>query len=157
MDRPVMDHDPHVQQHPAIVLVEDNPDHAELVRRHFELLEVVNPVTHLLNGEAAIQYLTNQNAFVDPVTTPIPCLVLLDLRLPKVDGLEVLKVIKNTEHLEHLPVVFLTTSEAKSDVEGATCLGIDGYLVKTLDLSPFQQLIVKILPDLVRRKSMERE
>ena len=144
-------HDTKVQQNAVILLIEDNPDHAEMVRRHFEVLGIMNPVTQLLDGEVAIQYLTRQCPYGDPAGSPLPCLVLLDLRLPKVDGLEVLKIIKNNEHLRLLPVVVLTTSEATSDLERAYGLGVDGYLVKPLDLSQFKKLIGKILPDLVYR------
>ena len=75
----------------VVLLVEDNSDHAELVRRMFEIHHIPNPLYYLSDGESALDYLFRRQAYTNPTTSPRPCLLLLDLRLPKVGGLEVLK------------------------------------------------------------------
>ena len=132
------------QAHDVILLVENNPDHAELVRRLFESNEIPNPMCHLSDGEVVLEYLFRQNAYADPATSPLPCLVLLDLRLPKMDGLEILKMIKTTEELQSLPVVILTTSEAEQDVAQAYEYHANSYLVKPVDFQKFQELMTDL-------------
>lgn len=86
-----------------IMLVEDNPDHAQLVLRNFKNFKIANKIVHLEDGEAAINYLK------DSEHGNKPQIILLDLRLPKIDGLEVLKFIKDNPGLNNIPVVILTT------------------------------------------------
>ena len=124
-----------------ILLVEDNPDHVELVQRMFETHHVPNLIRHLVDGEAALEYLFRQKAYADPATSPRPCLVLLDLWLPKMDGLEVLKRVKESQELQNLPVIILSTSEVKGDVDQAYALGANGYLMKPLEPHQFSQVI----------------
>jgi CheY-like chemotaxis protein len=100
----------------TILLVEDNPDHAELVMRNMEDFQVANSITHVEDGEAALDYLYGRGMYTDRKQFPMPHLMLLDLRLPKVDGLEVLKEVKGTADLKALPVVILTTSDAERDL-----------------------------------------
>ncbi len=78
----------------VILLVEDDPAHAEIVRRNLETFRVANRMHHVSDGQAALDYLFRQDAFADPADSPTPDLILLDLRLPKVDGMEVLRRIK---------------------------------------------------------------
>lgn len=129
------------QSKEVILLVEDNPDHAELVQRMFEAHHVPNPICHLVDGGMALEYLFRQNAYVDPVTSPRPCLVLLNRRLPKVDGLEVLKAIKASQELQHLPVIILSTSAAKEDMAKAYRLQVNGYLVKPVESTHFSEIL----------------
>lgn len=124
-----------------ILLVEDNPDHAEMIMRllnsHYNVLQI----HHLRDGQAALDYLTGRGEFKDHHESPTPRLILLDLRLPKVDGLDVLKEIKTSEALRHIPVVVLTTSEAESDISRACNLHVNSYLVKPMNLDEFDHLI----------------
>ncbi len=124
-----------------ILFVEDNPDHAELVMRSFQDHRVANTIHHLTDGEAALDYLLRRNAYSDPQKSPRPHVVLLDLRLPKVDGLEVLKVIRSSQGLEKIPVVVLTTSHAELDVGKAYEYHANSYLVKPLDFEKFTNLM----------------
>ena len=124
-----------------ILLVEDNPDHAELVFRAFQDHRVANIIYHVLDGEEALDYLFRRNKYADESTSPTPNLVLLDMRLPKVDGLEVLKVIKTAEHLQRIPVVILTTSYAERDVAKAYDYHANSYLVKPVDFDNFTSLM----------------
>lgn len=124
-----------------ILLVEDNPDHAELVMRSFEDHRVANQIHHLTDGEAALDYLLRRGTYADPEKSPRPHVVLLDLRLPKVDGLKVLEQIRASEGLEKIPVVILTTSHAEMDVGKAYEHHANSYLVKPLDFDKFTKLM----------------
>ncbi len=125
----------------VILLVEDNIDHAELIIRSLEDHRVSNEIRHVSNGESALDYLLRQGDFSDPESSPRPHMVLLDLRLPKIDGLEVLKVIKDSDDLQRIPVVILTTSKAERDVAMAYDYHANSYLVKPVDFSKFSQLM----------------
>src|SRR5262245_57887233 len=93
-----------------ILLVEDNVDHAELVPRHLAGYQNLGSVRCVEDGEAALDYLFRHGRFADPDAAPSPHVILLDLRLPKVDGFEVLRTVKETASLARIPVVILTTS-----------------------------------------------
>lgn len=125
----------------TILLVEDDPAHAEIVRRNFEKSRIANHLIHVSDGQAALDYLYNREAFSDPLLAPRPGLVLLDLRLPKVDGLEVLRIIKADADLGQIPVVILTTSAAESDVARAYDSHANSYLVKPVDFTQFIELM----------------
>ncbi len=125
----------------VILLVEDDRDHAELILRAFEDHRVANKVYHVLDGEAALNYLVRKGEYASPEKSPRPHLVLLDLRLPKIDGLEVLKRIRGCEGLAKLPVVVLTTSAAETDVARAYEHHANSYVVKPVDFEKFNQLM----------------
>jgi CheY-like chemotaxis protein len=123
------------------LLVEDDPGHAELMRRNLEESRFANRLRHVDDGQAALDYLYHQVEFSDPEKSPPPDLVLLDLRLPKVDGLEVLKTIKSDPNLSRIPVVVLTTSAAETDMANAYDAHANSYLVKPMDFSQFVALM----------------
>jgi CheY-like chemotaxis protein len=125
----------------TILLVEDDPAHAEIVRRNLGDFRVANRIVYVADGQAALDYLFHQAAYADPKTSPRPNLILLDLRLPKVDGLEVLRRIKEDEELKRLPTVVLTTSGAESDIVKAYTHGAGSCLVKPLDFEKFTKLM----------------
>ncbi len=124
-----------------ILLVEDNPDHAELVMRSLENHPVANKIHHLADGEAALDYLFQRGDLDDAGSCPRPDVVLLDLGLPKISGLDVLKEIRAARELDEMPVVILTTSKAESDVEEAHRLHANSYLVKPHDFKTFSDLM----------------
>ena len=95
----------------------------------------------MADGQAAIDYLYRKEAFADPLASPRPGVILLDLRLPKVDGLEVLKTIKSDPGLATIPVVVLTTSAAEADMVKAYDLHANSYLVKPVDFPQFVALL----------------
>lgn len=125
----------------VILLVEDDPAHAEIVRRNFENSLIANRVYHVADGQEALDYLFHKDRFNDPESSPRPGLILLDLRLPKVDGLEVLKTIKADPDLCRIPVVVLTTSSAEYDVVKAYDRHANSYLVKPVDFPQFVSLM----------------
>jgi CheY-like chemotaxis protein len=125
----------------TVLLVEDNESHAKLVIRSFEEHQVSSRVFHLRDGEAVVNYLTRAGQYTAPQNSPRPDLVLLDLRLPKIDGLEVLRIIKEHEDLRELPVVILTTSDAENDITRAYNLRANSYLVKPVDFDAFSKMM----------------
>ena len=125
----------------TILLVEDNPAHAELVLRSFEDHRVANTIVHLSDGESALDYLFRRGLYANPEDSPRPHVILLDLRLPRMDGLEVLKEIRASDDLHTLPVVILTTSEAERDVAMAYEQHTNSYVVKPLDFEGFTALM----------------
>ncbi len=125
----------------VILLVEDDPAHAEIVRRNLEECRLVNRLIHVSDGQAALDYLNHQNEFSDPATAPRPGIILLDLRLPKVDGMEVLKIVKTDPTLSSIPVVILTTSGAEMDMVKAYALRANSYLIKPVDFAKFTELM----------------
>lgn len=125
----------------VILLVEDDPSHAEIVRRNFEDFRLANRLIHVADGQAGLDYLFRRGAYGDAELSPRPGLILLDLRLPKVDGLEVLRVIKSDAGLKKIPVVILTTSAADRDMTQAYDSYANSYLVKPVDFPQFVELM----------------
>lgn len=124
-----------------VLLVEDNMDHAELVIRTLEDHRIANIIKHFLDGQAALDYLLRRNEFKDPASSPRPHMILLDLRLPRVDGLEVLRIVKDEEELKKIPVIILTTSEAERDIMRAYDHHVNSYLVKPVGFDDFSKLM----------------
>jgi CheY-like chemotaxis protein len=125
----------------TILLVEDNPDHAELVMRNMAALHAANRIVHVEDGEAALDYLYGRGDYADRKRFPLPHLMLLDLRLPKVDGLQVLKQVKEDRALQALPVVVLTTSDAERDLTMAYGYHANSYLTKPVGFKEFGNLL----------------
>jgi len=125
----------------VLLLIEDNEAHAELVKRSFEQHRVSNIIMHVDNGQAGLDYLFRQGEYDDEDKYPAPHCVLLDLRLPKVDGLEVLRRVKSEKSLKKMPVVILTTSAADKDVAKAYEYQANSYVVKPMDFDKFESLM----------------
>lgn len=124
-----------------ILLVEDNEAHAELVVRSMRDQLVVNRIHHVIDGEQALDYLFMRGAYSNREKNPRPNLILLDLRLPKIDGLEVLKTIKTTPDLLRIPVIILTSSDAESDIARSYDYHANSYVVKPLEFKKFNQMM----------------
>lgn len=122
----------------VILLIEDNPDDADLARRAFEMSSVRPTVVVAQDGVEALDYLfgTGPHADVPPMT---PALVLLDLNLPRVDGLGLLKRLRAEERTRHLPVVILTSSIREEDIECSYALGANSYIQKPVQFTEFRQ------------------
>lgn len=130
----------------TILLVEDNAAHAELLVRSLEDHAQEKLIHRVSDGEQALDYLFRRGRFANPETSPRPSVILLDLRLPRVGGLEVLEEIKRAEHLKDIPVVVITTSNAEGDVAAADRLGADRYLVKPVGSSEVDELMTGLGP-----------
>jgi CheY-like chemotaxis protein len=128
-------------EYPVVLLVEDDAAHAEIARRTMLDTSVNSRVIHVPDGQAALDYLYRQGTYAAPGAAPRPALILLDLRLPGVDGLEVLRMVKSDADLASIPVVVLTSSNSKEDKERAYTHHANGYLVKPLDLIRFVNLL----------------
>ena len=124
-----------------ILLVEDNPDHAELIRRGFAENSDRVQLTVMPDGEAAVGYLFRRGPWAEPDASPRPQLILLDLRLPKLDGFQVLQEVKDSPELCQIPTVILTTSEAEGDMARAYAKHANSYLVKPVDFERFVSLV----------------
>ncbi len=120
-----------------ILLVEDDTVDAMTVKRAFRDVGIVNPLAHTVNGEEALNYLRNEN-------NKKPCAILLDLNMPRMNGIEFLKIIKNDETLKKIPVIVLTTSKAEQDKLESFNLGVAGYMVKAVDYEKFTETIKAI-------------
>ena len=127
-----------------VMLVEDNVDHAELVIRTMEDHRIANKIIHFPDGQIALDYLLRRGSYETPETSPRPHLILLDLRLPRVDGLEVLRVIKELDETKNIPVVILTTSDAEKDMMRAYNNHVNSYLVKPVGFEEFNRLMTDL-------------
>ena len=122
-----------------ILLVEDRPIDIDLTRRAFERRKVINPLQVARDGEEAIAFFDQWEA-----GEPMPICILLDLRMPKMNGLEVLRRLKSHPKFSTIPVVVLTTSSEDSDVAEAYKLGCNSYIVKPVDFEKFVDVAAKI-------------
>ena len=125
-----------------LLLVEDDPGHAALVQHCLEDYPV--KVYHTSDGEAALDYLFHQGLYAEPSENPRPRVILLDLNLPKLNGHDVLRVIKASEPLCAIPVVVFTTSMSEEDVAQAYACHANSYIVKPLDLGAFEEALESI-------------
>ena len=125
----------------TILLVEDDEAHAMLITRAMEKTGVADKIYRVGDGEEALDYIFHRGNYAAKESSPRPDLVLLDLRLPKLDGHEVLIAIKQSEELKSIPVVVLTTSESESDVTQAYRNYANSYLVKPMSFGEFSELI----------------
>lgn len=124
-----------------ILLVEDDENDVFLIQRAFRLLKLPHLLQVVDNGEAAIAYLESQEPYTDSVRYPFPDLILLDLKLPRRSGLEVLEWIRQQSNLRCLPVIILTASKETPDINQAYDLGANSYLVKPIDFNHFLEMV----------------
>lgn len=121
----------------SILLVEDNPDHAELTMTALKRGKLVNQIFWVKDGELALHFLYREGIYGNGANAPRPGLILLDIRLPKVDGLEVLRRVKEDRELSGIPVVMLTTSDRGEEVAEAYRLGANSYITKPVKFAEF--------------------
>jgi CheY-like chemotaxis protein len=131
----------HLAQPVTILLVEDNLQDIEITQRAFAKGRVKNDLIIVGDGEEALDYLYQRGPFQAPSSAPRPGLILLDLTLPKVGGLEVLQRIKQDESLRAIPVVVLTASQREQDVVNSYALGVNTYIEKPVEFDKFLRVI----------------
>jgi CheY-like chemotaxis protein len=125
----------------VILLVEDNPDDAELTLRALKKNNILNQVVLAHDGVEAIDYLFGTGTYAGRDTSVLPSVVLLDLKLPKIDGLEVLKQIRAHERTRYLSVVILTSSKEEQDLINGYQLGANSYIRKPVDFNQFMEAV----------------
>jgi two-component system response regulator len=130
-------------EHVEILLAEDNPHDAELAIRGLERHKLANKVTWVKNGEEALDFLFRRGAFAGR-TTAGPRLILLDLKMPKVDGIEVTRIVKGDERTKHIPVVIMTSSQEERDVANSYSCGANSYIVKPLDFKSLVDVAAQV-------------
>ena len=123
-----------------ILLVEDDPADAELTLRVLRKKHLANSVTWVRDGAEALDFIFRRGAYAQRSDDP-PRLVLLDLKLPKVDGIEVLRQLKGDEHTRSIPVVMLTSSAEEADIVKSYQLGVNSYIVKPVDFEQFGETV----------------
>ena len=124
-----------------ILLVEDNPDDIDLTLRAFKKNNILNEIIVVRDGAEAIDYLMGLNTFAQRDRNIMPALILLDLKLPKVNGLEVLRRLRAEESTQLIPVVVLTSSKVDKDLEESYRLGTNSYIRKPIDFVQFTETI----------------
>jgi len=122
-------------------VIEDEPDDRFLIERALAKARIANPVQTVADGDEAVAYLAGEGRFADRTAYPLPILVLLDLKLPRRSGLEVLEWIRSTPHVRRLPVVVLTSSADSADVHRAYDRGANSYLVKPVEFEALHRMI----------------
>lgn len=124
-----------------ILIVEDNLNDAEMALRALKQNKLTNKVLVVGDGEEALDFVFARGKYKERSKAKKPKIILLDLKLPKVDGLEVLKVVKSDEHTKMIPVIMLTSSKEESDMIESYRLGVNSYIVKPVDFDKFVDAI----------------
>src|SRR3989337_1127830 len=127
-----------------ILLVEDNPNDAELELRSLKKHNLANKILWVKDGAEALDFLFHTGVYADRASNDIPKVVLLDLKLPKVDGLEVLRRVKSDERTKVIPIVVLTSSTEERDIIESYQLGVNSYIVKPIDFDKFMDAVSQL-------------
>ncbi len=127
-----------------ILLVEDSPDDALLIQRAFRKANLANPVQLVRDGEEAVAYLSGAPPYEDRTRFPLPVFMLLDLKLPRRSGLEVLAWVRQESVVKRLPVVVLTSSRESVDVNRAYDLGVNSYLTKPVGFEALLEMVKNV-------------
>ena len=123
-----------------VLLIEDNPDDVELTLRAFRRNNIANKIVVLEDGEKAVDFLYGNGEFKDRDISDHPSIILLDLKLPKLDGIEVLRRIKADEVLKLIPVIILTSSREEQDLVNSYSFGANSYIRKPVDFNEFMEV-----------------
>ena len=140
------------KQSVIIMLVEDDDGHRLLICENLRAGGIVNEILEMRDGQQAMDYLTRRGQYQDPAKSPRPGLILLDIKMPKVDGYAVLEKIKADPQLRLIPVLMLTSTDDQAEVNRCYTLGANGYVVKPVRYEEFQERIkaLGLFLDIVR-------
>lgn len=127
-----------------ILLIEDNPHEAELVIRTLKKNNLANHLLHIDDGAEALNFIFATEKYSERKIEDHPRLILLDLKLPKVDGLEILKQVKSDERTKSIPVIILTSSREEQDLIKSYKLGVNSYIVKPVDFESFSKSVTEL-------------
>jgi CheY-like chemotaxis protein len=127
----------------SILLVEDNADDEALILRALRRANVTNTIHIVRDGAEALQYLLGDNDAAEPAQA-LPTVVLLDLKLPKINGLEVLQRLRASERAKTLPIVILTSSDEQDDIAGSYRLGVNSYVRKPVEFAEFSRVVAEL-------------
>lgn len=128
----------------TILIIEDDAADAALLQRAFEKAKVLNPILHLKDGDKALAYLAGVGEYADRLQYPIPALILLDLKLPGMTGLQLLQWMRARRDIKRIPVVVLTSSDEASMVNAAYDIGANSYLIKPGDPAAIHGMVETI-------------
>jgi len=128
----------------SILIVEDNTDDVLLIKRAFQQCGVVNPLRFVTDGEQAVAYLKGTGEFGDRKKNPLPVLILLDLKMPRMNGFEFLRWLRNEPDLKKIIVVILTSSSESPDINRAYELGANSYLVKPVRFEDLIRIVKEL-------------
>ncbi len=126
-----------------ILLVEDSAHDAEMTMRVLKRRGIVNEIAWVKDGVEAVEYLFCEGEYTER-DNGMPKLVLLDMKMPRMDGLQVLKQLKSSEKTKHIPVIMLTSSQEESDLMNSYSLGVNSYIVKPVDFEQFDETIAQV-------------
>jgi two-component system response regulator len=127
-----------------VLLVEDNPDDAGLVIRELKKNHLGNKLIHLTDGAEALDFLFGRGKYAERKIEDRPKLVLLDLKMPKVDGLQVLRAIRGDDRTKFIPVVVMTSSREEKDIINSYSLGVNAYVVKPVGFDNFSKAVAEL-------------
>jgi CheY-like chemotaxis protein len=134
------------RQIPPILMAEDDADDRLMAKKALTSNFVANPLVTVNNGVELLEYLHQKGKYSDPALSPRPCFILLDLNMPKMDGREALKIIKEEEDLKGIPVVVMTTSKAEEDIFKSYGEGVNSYITKPVTFDGLVK-VIKALKD----------
>jgi two-component system response regulator len=127
-----------------ILLVEDNASDAEMTIRALKKNNLANGLLHLKNGAEALDFIFAEGVYSSRTIANVPSLILLDLKLPKVNGIEVLRKIKSDERTKKIPIVMLTSSQEDPDIKNCYAFGVNSYVVKPVEFDAFYKTISEL-------------
>jgi two-component system, response regulator len=127
-----------------VLLVEDNIHDAEMTIRALRKVNLANNLVHVKDGEEALEFIFAQGKFSNRQQSDQPKVILLDIKMPKVDGIEVLKQLKSRESTKSIPIVIMTSSKEEQDIINSYQLGVNSYVVKPVDFEGFARAVSQL-------------
>jgi len=132
------------EQKVEVLLVEDNPHDAEMTIRALKKVNLANRLIHVKDGAEALDFIFSKGIYADRHAEDKPKVILLDIKMPKVDGIEVLRQLKSNESTKTIPVVIMTSSKEEQDIITSYNLGVNSYVVKPVDFEGFAKAVSEL-------------